>query len=57
MRLWTRFQTWRRQLGVRAALMAHQAATGHRGTFVTRYSDGRVIEHCMECEYGLPDPR
>jgi hypothetical protein len=51
------WRTRRHAIAAKAALLAHQAATGHRGSYVTRYSDGRVIEHCMDCDYGLPDPR
>jgi hypothetical protein len=57
MKLLDWWRTRRHRIAAKALLLAHQAATGHRGTYVTRYSDGRVIEHCMDCDYGLPDPR
>lgn len=46
---------WWRNRKARLALLAHQAATGHRGIYKTFYSDGSSAEHCVECEFGLPE--
>ena len=53
--MWLR--RWLERRKAKAALLAHQLATGHRGTYVTHYYDGSVVEHCMECDFGLPEPR